>query len=31
MEKGTPGRDGGKEITSDEWIEMISKLLKGFS
>jgi len=31
MEKGTPGRDGGKEITSDEWADMLPKLLKGLS
>ena len=31
MEKGTPGRDGGKEITSDEWADMLPKLLKGLA
>jgi len=31
MEKGTPGRDGGKEITPEEWSNMLPALLKSLS
>lgn len=31
MEKGTPGKDNGKEITPEEWNSMLPQLLKSLS